>query len=446
MFLNDMEDEPKLTYKQIWNRKNKEKVAAYNKQYYKNSVTLPDLNNKNPVKQIKNNVNTDNNNKNIKLDTEKITKISNAKGPYIEFESTLPSKYIKSINENLFAIYNFNNELFYNNVQYDVMIYKMYEIPITYTGGYIYIVRTQECKNYVPNNCELFKIGMTSDIFLRLCFYGEGVELLFCVKCDEFLSDIENKCLAELRSSCNFVYEKLFGNEYYSGEISDAYELILDVLSTQKHAETDKLLDENEINKIIKLDDQVLFNDTYYNKCVHLDSKYYFYVLKLRLNHSDKFIYKYGITQNLKRETSHKNLITVLLICINIESNVDTFINAFDNLLQNNQTIKIINNKYLICDIDEIFEIIKNIKSTDYNFDHMLSLKNGLWHGIPITQVVKHTNVIKLFSNYNLYKYDILNNKITYLEIAESCKITVKMLFWYLYRIPHNRYTKFISH
>jgi hypothetical protein len=438
-------------YKKVWYQENKSHVTNYNKEYYlkrkgklnpesvksipKSSPTLicaafPEIYNKLPLNDI--------------ILLQPIQPLL----PKLTLQSLLPQKYIESINKNYLKLYDNENKLFASNIKYNVNLYKshslfrnVYNDPML-SSGYIYIIRTQDCKRYIPNNDEVFKIGITSDIFLRLCYYGPDVELLYCMKVETSLTDFERDCLSTFRNSCNFDCEKLFGNEYFSGKIHLAYDTINTLLSDIKYHKNHTCPTTAEITKIIKLDIPQKYNPSY-NYCIHPETnlKEYFYILRIGLPQSANFIYKLGYTKKLINELNYSFLSVEILLCINIERNSNIFKSQITAL-----SLNLIENKYIICNTIELFTNIKSILLNDIYYDPIYSLKTDLWHTTHISKVITYPKILKIHNNYNLFKNEIETNKKCISDIAIYCNVSIKQLFWLLYKVPYVRYVKYVLH
>jgi hypothetical protein len=107
--------------------------------------------------------------------------------------------------------------------------------------GYIYLVRTGSCKKFIPDGCEVFKVGKSTNILQRMSFYidghdGENMDLVFCIFCEKNLSTIEYTIMQKLKNCGNFDWEKKngFGNEFFSGEISRAVKIITDIVEDKE--------------------------------------------------------------------------------------------------------------------------------------------------------------------------------------------------------------------
>lgn len=102
--------------------------------------------------------------------------------------------------------------------------------------GFIYIVQTQRCKNYIPDGCEVFKIGYTTNLCSRLTGndYGEGTEIRFIVLCEKNVKKIEKCIISKLKEDGCFDWENEFGREYFSGEISTAIEMIIKIINEEE--------------------------------------------------------------------------------------------------------------------------------------------------------------------------------------------------------------------
>lgn len=98
--------------------------------------------------------------------------------------------------------------------------------------GWIYLARTPATMNYIPDGCTVFKVGRTVNLPSRFSYYPEGTEVLFTVLCETNLRVIERKIIEKFKNSCMFDWEKRFGNEYFSGEISVAISDIMKIWDT----------------------------------------------------------------------------------------------------------------------------------------------------------------------------------------------------------------------
>jgi hypothetical protein len=144
---------------------------------------------------------------------------------------------IKLLLENVQNI-NFHEINFENKKTFVDIISKFYS-PMTFSSdlnkGYIYLVRTGKCKMFIPDGCEVFKIGKTSNIFKRLFYYmeecyGDNMDVVFFILCEKNLAKIETQIIKKFRESFDPEKENGFGNEYFSGEISSAISIIVDIV------------------------------------------------------------------------------------------------------------------------------------------------------------------------------------------------------------------------
>lgn len=142
-------------------------------------------------------------------------------------------------------------------------------------SGYIYIIRTGHSKKYIPIRGELFKIGITVDIYKRMLFYDTKFpycELLSCSFCDYKLGEIEKEVMRYLQESDEFYHEKEFGKEYFSGDIHRANKAINDIIRQMGALyDTDKAISEGKWFGTNIEDDSV--NNWLGNKMIYKSNK-----------------------------------------------------------------------------------------------------------------------------------------------------------------------------
>ena len=95
--------------------------------------------------------------------------------------------------------------------------------------GYIYVLKDMKCKS---KGEKVFKIGLTTDVLNRIKWYGENVDILFIMKCNHNLYNIEQDILNHFRN----IFEQDMGNEYFNGDSDFA---ILEI--TKRILENNKL-------------------------------------------------------------------------------------------------------------------------------------------------------------------------------------------------------------
>lgn len=297
--------------------------------------------------------------------------------------------------------------------------------------GYLYVIRTTHCKKYIPNGGEVFKCGFTEDIFHRLYMYGNDTELLLCLKFNNKIKLLETELLNKLSTNELCDREKIFGNEYYSGNTLIPCNLILDLMSEYK------LLDSytfSEINKIISLDNQTdVYSKCLYNPIIHEIGKEYFYIISLRLPKSNNSIYKYGFTRNLYQNIIREHLCVDIIFVLNIEVNLNIIKTELINRITTFYKDNCINNEYIICNISDIFEIIKCVINENNIFCNPIS--NGLWHNNRINNILTYVKKYNIYYNYNIIRPLILSNKSNVLVESKKYGVSPEILIWLLFYV-----------
>jgi hypothetical protein len=100
-------------------------------------------------------------------------------------------------------------------------------------AGYIYIILTERTKRHIPKKYLTFKIGKTNNLMARIISYGNDVTILRLFYCCKNLGEIENLILKALGKTFNKKFKKridLFGVEYFTGKLSDAEEIINEII------------------------------------------------------------------------------------------------------------------------------------------------------------------------------------------------------------------------
>jgi len=94
--------------------------------------------------------------------------------------------------------------------------------------GYIYIYYEREFRLL---NLPIYKIGRSHDIFLRSISYSKHSIMLFSILCIDHIQ--AEKDIIKLFSE-KFKRKKVYGNEYFEGDLLDMQKVIIDYMDRLK--------------------------------------------------------------------------------------------------------------------------------------------------------------------------------------------------------------------
>jgi hypothetical protein len=316
------------------------------------------------------------------------------------------------------------------NIKHELIMYDRLKNCTKYTSidNYIYIIRTNKCKYYVPRNGDIFNFGITHDIFETLCYFGDDVELLYCISFNHNITLMKREIIYGL-NDIGCIEEKHMGALYYSGQLQSVYKMINDIIYTKlRCGKYCDIVNRTNIENIIPTFIESSF-DTQYKHCTYDNNKFLYIV---RYTGNSTCIYKYGFTNNLCKSIINMPHGTELIFVLNCENrNIESILK---NEIESNIKFTYLN-KYFVCDFKILLNIIDGIIIKKNIYHDITEKDNNMWYNKPIENLLTEQKLNDTNTQMNKFAKDINKNKRTYYDIASELHLEPMILFDLMYKI-----------